>query len=389
MPRPPTTTAGNARATPAQQTAAALGRGALYCFEDFFVPIRDYGPCIIYVPMGTYLDCPARTYVRGNYYGVEIDLTLGPSTVAVPSAGDYPSLFGEEWLVVLCDDLSLCLYKVENGGVTLTPWDVAPPVMDASAEHVSLAFDQTARPVIAWQQSDGIHVRQYDEIGGAYAFTGPYAGTDPVLLNDAAVMFDVGLSDVILFYLSADRLHLKYRIQSENFVAEHNLYDFAQAVLMDSVDALPYRYQIRYALAAGDPDTSAGVIQALRSLIYPVRLGDPIGASLGPFNDGLYKLVAFPYAFGDAAAATVGAFLDGEYAKPVIPYALGDAPVGSIGIFGDGLYKRIIIDYALDDAAAASVASLSDGLYKRVIFSQVISESASGSIGAFGDGSYA
>ena len=366
-----------------------MGTGALYCFEDFFIPIRDYGPCIIYVPVGTYLNCPARLYVRGNYYGVEIDMAAGPQTLAVTGAGTWAEQFSRQWVLVLCEDLSLDLYQVEGSKITSVPWDVAPPVLDASAQHVGLAFDQSSRPVITWQETDGIHVRQYDEINGVYAYSGPYAGTDPALLNDADVMYDVSISDAILFYLSTDRLNLNYRIQSENFATEHNLFAFAQPVLVDTVDALFYRYQVRYALASGDPEQVATVDQSLRSLLYPYAANDPFHAAVNPLRDGLYKLVVSSYSPPvETSSGIVGALLDGEYAMPVLVEAESDVSSAAVGVLVDGAYIVVIFEESLAEAAAASVGPVADGAYTRTIFSESLSETASGSIGSLGDGSY-
>jgi len=388
MPRPPTTTAGNARPAPAQEVVSALGRGALYCFEDYFVPIRDYGPCIIYVPVGTYLDCPAKLYQRGNYYGVEIDLAPGPQELGVTGAGDWPTLFSRDWLVALCQDMTLDLYQVQNGSIELTPWDVQP-VFGSTAEHFSLAFDQSARPVIAWQESDGVHVRQFDELLGHYVFSGPYDGTDPTLLDDASVMYDVSVSDVILFYLSTDRLHLNYRIQSENYATEHSFYDFAQAVVVDAVDPLVYRYQVKYALASGDPDQSSSVDQALRSLLYPVEVEDDLRVKTGPLREGDYALVVAAHTTPPmAATALVGILTDGEYAMPILTASGAAGADATVGALPSGVLTVVVLTGSGSDAAAASIAAIPSADYILTIFTQSLSEGVDGTITTLGDGSY-
>src|SRR5690606_31876489 len=156
----------------------------------------------------------------------------GPVTLASTGDGQYPTLFGRAWLLQMCQDGSWVLYQRDgNETLVVVPWDVVPPFGGITARHVTLAFDQAARPAIAWEESDGIRLREFDEFAGEYAFIGPFPGCDPALLMDATINFRVAGSDVVLFYLSADRTKLNYRVQGENFAIEHEHMDFGQVAV--------------------------------------------------------------------------------------------------------------------------------------------------------------
>src|SRR5690606_3102017 len=168
----------------------------------------------------------------------------GPVELATTGDGSYQTLFGENWLAQICQDGTWVLYKrISNETLEVVTWDVEPPTVAITARHPTLCFDQAARPVIAWEDDQGVRLREYNETTQQYQFIGPFEGCDPVLLADSTINGHVPGSDVILFYLSTDRERLCYRIQSENFDTEHEHYDFARPTVLDAQDVGSWRYQ--------------------------------------------------------------------------------------------------------------------------------------------------
>ena len=207
----------------------------------------------------------------------------GPTTLASTGDGAYPTLYGSNWLLQICNDGSWVLYRRDtNETLTVVPWDVTPPVAGLTARHPTLAFDQAARPAIAWEDDNGIRLREYDEVNGAYHFVGPFDGHDPVLICDATVNYHVPDSDVVLFYLDADRETLCYRVQSENFATEHEHHTFSDPpVTLDLSDIGGFRLQLRYSDEHGAVIDEGDSFRAILSDVYPIYVQDELAGSLG------------------------------------------------------------------------------------------------------------
>ena len=319
------------------------------------------------------LTCDPRSYVRAfqadgrPLYAPCFSWAPGPQTLATTGDGTYATLFGSNWLAEICQAGNWVLYQsTTTTTITDTAWDVTPPTASLDARKPSLCFDQTARPAIAWEQDDGIRLRQFDEIAGVYAITGPYAGVDPVLINDAIVNYHVPGSDIILFYLSADRLTLNYRIQSENFDTEHALHAFASPSIIDISDNGGYRFQVRYSDDLGGIPGTQSDFTSLLSDLYPIYVDDAASGGLGALQDGAFVLAALVRTPNAALAS------------------------GSVGALRDGTYQSVFIVRTPDpDLAAATVGALEAGAYVDVvILRSPTAEPAVGSLGALGDGAY-
>lgn len=272
------------------------------------------------------LVCEPRGYIRAwredgrPYWAPCLAWAPGPVSLASTGDGQYPTLFGRAWLLQMCQDGSWVLYQ-RDGTETLqvVPWDVVPPFGGITARHVTLAFDQAARPAIAWEEADGIRLREYDENAGQYAFVGPFPGCDPALLMDATINFRIPGSDVVLFYLSTDRTKLYYRVQSENFVIEHEHVDFEQVAVLDRSDLEMLRYQLTFALEDGEQEVIDGSPQSLRSLLYPYYALDHQGASIGNYPAAEFTLVVtVRTADVEALATVVGNFAGADYHAVII-----------------------------------------------------------------------
>jgi len=309
--------------------------------------------------------------------------------------GSFLTLYGANWLAEICDDGTWRLYQ-RTGDETLSvvPWDVEPPTVSMSARHPSLAFDQAAKPAIAWEDDSGIWLREFDEAAGVYDFIGPFAGVDPVLLCDATVNYHVGGSDVVLFYLSEDRLTLNYRIQSENFATEHAHHTFADAVVLDVQDIGGYRFQLRYSDSAGAViGTPGDGFTALLSDVYPIYVSEDLSVSVGSLEDGVYTLVVLTRPeVTESVSATVGALADGVLLNVILQRSEVIETIDAVvGPLGDGvLFYAIIPRSEVVDAVDAVVGALEDGVLFYVIIqrSEVI-DTLTGTVGSLEDGAYA
>jgi hypothetical protein len=153
----------------------------------------------------------------------EVRLALGPVAEGVTNSGNFADLYGYHWALALDKSGVLHLLR-QSAGV----WgEVVPlsafPVLGVQARHIALAFDQAARPVVAWEVSSQIFIRQYDGGSGLYVIRGPFAGVDPVLIMDATVNGDTPNSDIILGHLSVARDSLITRAQRELYATPRDV----------------------------------------------------------------------------------------------------------------------------------------------------------------------
>src|SRR5690606_26569958 len=287
----------------------------------------------------------------------------GPVELASTGDGSYGTLFGENWLAQVCQDGTWRLYKrLSNETLEVVPWDVEPPTVAISARHPTLCFDQAARPAIAWEDDEGVRLREYNEVAQSYHFVGPFPGCDPVLLTDATINYRVAGSDVVLFYLSPDRTKLMYRIQSENFATEHEHHDFGEAVVLDAQDVGSWRFQLKFADEHGTVDGPlADGFTALWSDLYPVYADEHLGASVHGLEDGEYVLVVVKASGEDGMTASVGALADGVLASVILRQSGADGVTALVGALEAGELRHVILYAAGSDDLEATVASLGDG----------------------------
>lgn len=347
------------------------------------------------------LVCDPRSYVRAwqadgrPLWAPCLAWSSGPQALATTGDGSFTTLYGANWLAQICLDGTWRLYqRTSDEALTVVSWDVEPPTVSISARHPTLAFDQAAKPAIAWEDDSGIWLREFDETAGAYDFVGPFAGVDPVLLCDATVNYHVAGSDVVLFYLSEDRLTLNYRVQSENFGTEHAHHTFSDAVVLDVQDIGGYRFQLRYSDSAGAVIGPVGDgFTALLSDVYPIYVGEDLSVSVGALEDGVYTLVVLTRPeVTESVSATVGALADGVMLNVILQRAeVIDALDATVGSLGDGvLFYAIIPRGEVVESVDATVGALADGVYFYVLInrSEVV-DALTGTVGSLEDGVYA
>lgn len=231
---------------------------------------------------------------RGKSFSPEISLCLGPQTMGQTGAGTIADLYGRVWASTIEPDGLIHLWQA-----TASDWQEVPipqpPHNPRSMRHHSLAFDQSARHVLAYEIAGQIYIRQWDPAGdpaaNQYLMRGPWAGADPCLLWDFGIDVSLfpasaqpqGNSDVVLFHLSADRLSVGYRLQRELYNVFHTLATFSTPQYLDQAFDTGTR---RYQLALGD---DAGGRQYLLSDSYPWAYADPVRLSAAPLSVGRYN----------------------------------------------------------------------------------------------------
>lgn len=224
----------------------------------------------------------------------EMFLAPGPQAIAQTGDNSYEALFGRDWLLVVDRDDGLLRLYQEQGGQWMEVVDDLPPVFGspapAGSRRWSLAFDQAARVILAYEDSEGIvRVTRWDPALNQYVQNVTFAGVDPVVVMDASWRYLVPDSDVLPFYLSPDRQRVLCRVQRDVYAVEHLIWDYGTPVILDRVIALPYRYQVLVADVDGSP-----LPDVLVSELYPVTVTSKVQLTT-EVVDGHYEQIAFTH----------------------------------------------------------------------------------------------
>jgi hypothetical protein len=333
-----------------------------------------------------------RLSTRGlaGYTYAEAFLALGPQSIGVTGENTVQDIIGRVWALVLTREQRLELYQRDAAAPT---WQrvtaLLPPLFaqtqPADRRRYSLAFDQSARVTVAYEDtSDGnVRVTRWDPSANAYVQNVTFAGRDPCLQFDAVWAFDIPQSDVLIFYLSTDRTKLMCRVQRDLYAVAYELHDYAQPVVLDRVVRLPLRYQVLASDANGDPLEDAGERVALVSALYPYLGTDTTTALVAPPTDGAYVQVIIPTEGGDAMLASMTSGpTSGLYAFPLIEYEDGDAMLASMTSGPTaGAYLLPIIFTEGDDAATGTLTSApTSGLYELVVVETTGSDEATATL---------
>ena len=291
------------------------------------------------------LVCDVRTFVRANdgsrdLYAPMLAWSAGPVAVGVTGDNSPASLVGATWLLQVCPDGSWMLYREERGLLTVIPWDDPPEMASGTARHVSLAFDQSARVVLTWEDEGVIKVRRWDPVENEYIENVTFSGVDPVVVFDATWRYRVPDSDVLIFYLSSDRERLCCRVQRDVYGTEYEVWDFETPVILDRVVALPYKYQVLVADSTGSP-----LPDMLISALYPVALTVGVGLS-AEFVDGEYRQTAWSYA-PSLGVELSAEFVGGALTLPVTTYSPTVGVELSPGFVSGAYFSPVVTDEPL------------------------------------------
>jgi len=330
------------------------------------------------------LVCDPRSYVRAHtasgraLWAPMLAWSAGPVGIGVTGDNSLASLTGSNWLLQVCPDGSWVLYREDGADLIVTPWDDPPDHVGATARHPSLAFDQSARVVLAWEEEQVIKVRRWDPTLGQYVENVSFAGVDPVVVLDAVWSRYVPGSDVLLFYLSTDRERLMCRVQRDVYAVEYEIWDFEAPTVLDGVVALPWRYEVLTSDEHGTP-----MDPLLVSAVYPVRTSVPVAGD-GEVIEGLYELLASEYRHGITVSGD--AHVDvGEYRLVVTRYAHSITVVGD-GVVEGGEYDQVVTPYTHTIRVDGDAAVHSGALIGPAI--QVIHSLAVVGDGVIAGGSY-
>lgn len=222
----------------------------------------------------------------------EVAQALGPVTMGEPLDGSYQALHAVPWRLEWHEGGGLHLYQQQmvEGELTwveVTPGQPFPPLTD-SCRHISLAFDQSARHVVAWEDAGQVWVRQWDNTQLAYTMRGPWPGVDPLLLMDTTVHYWTPISDVVLLSLSPDRTALHARLQRDAYGTVYALDAGLDRAVLDQVIPHPYHAQLLGERWTGNPPAPQQAVWDLG--LYPTRATDDLLGS-GEVS-GLLDIVA-------------------------------------------------------------------------------------------------
>jgi len=288
-----------------------------------------------------------KTSQRGAYYYPEIAQAPGPAGLGVTGDNSYATLYGQDWTLVLNeDDDMLYLYREDGDGswtrITSDLPSVFSTPLPADARRIALAFDQSARVIVLYEDGTGVHVTRWDPGAETYLQNVDFAGVDPCLFMDATiadpagwpttadgwsvteaaawgltVRFEwlpepvyvednaIGYSDVLLFYLSTDRLTLYARVQSGIYATPIQLATFSEPVILDQVLVSDNGYQALLSDANGD--ALADVLQSdpyLGDFEIVAQVDETVLAAQQP-QDYALRLTTITHE-GEAEAATAG-----------------------------------------------------------------------------------
>lgn len=280
--------------------------------------------------------------VPSGTHFAELYLSPGPERIGVTGDNSYQTMYGYDWLLVWDRDDGLLHLWQERDGAWVEVVDDLPPVFASPApvgsRRWSLAFDQAARVILAYEDALGVvRVTRWEPSSNSYVQNVTFSGHDPCVVIDASWSFLIPGSDVLLFHLSPDRQRVLCRVQRDVYGIAYEVWDYGAPVILDRVVALPYKYQVLVSASDGSP-----LPDALVSALYPVALS--VGVELSAeFVDGEYRQTAWSYApslgvelsaefVGGALtlpvttySPTVGVelspeFVSGEYFSPVVTY---------------------------------------------------------------------
>lgn len=289
------------------------------------------------------LACLPRSYVRAHdpggraLYAPMLAWSDGPVAIGATGDNSLASLTDGTWLLQVCLDGSWVIYRAEGDGLIVETFDDPPDPVGPEARHISLAFDQSARIALAWEEEEVIRVRRWDATAGEYIENVSFSGVDPCLVLDATLARYVPGSDVLLFYLSTDRERVCCRVQRDVYAVEYELWDYETPVVLDRALALPWRYELLVSDEHGDP-----LPNMLISAIYPYRARVDLAGD-GEVFEGEYLEVAQEYRH-DITIAGDAIVFEGIYDQVVTQYAHLLPLVGD-GVIHEGVYDQVVTQY--------------------------------------------
>ncbi|UQN06754.1 hypothetical protein [Deinococcus sp. QL22] len=308
----------------------------------------------------------------------ELVFALGPQLMGAPGDGDYLTLHRNVWAMAWHGFTGLTLYQRQGEQwVVVTPGKNFPD-LGATVRHISLAFDQSARHVAAWEDDGQLLVRQWDQTEEDYVYRGPFPGVDPVLVNDATAMFVPSASDVLLLYLNAARTELRYRAQRDAYLVERTLLTGLVDAVLDQVVALPYRLEIM-----GESEHLPFYAQ---TPLYPIRVTDLLPAT-GTMVLSLYEAMLIEQSSVDTLNG-IGKMLTSTY-ESVEAKAVLTEPLAGVGKMLTSAYDLTLRPHGpVTDPLSGAGTLVSTSKLENVGVPRTLTEGLTGA-GALIGGTYA
>ena len=94
-------------------------------------------------------------------------------------------------------------------------------ISDTDITEVSLAFDQNMRPTVSFVAGGVAKLYWYDADISAFTTSVLVGATSPVVMMDDKREMEIGLNDILLFYIAEGRV--MHRLQRDRFLIEYNL----------------------------------------------------------------------------------------------------------------------------------------------------------------------
>jgi hypothetical protein len=296
----------------------------------------------------------ARAYRRGKLRVPEVRLALGPTAEAVTLEGAFADLYGTPWALALEPSGVLHLLRLDAGGEWLEVPSLEPlPVLSRSARHIALAWDGSARPVIAWELEGAVFVRRFDSFTGAYIISN-VPGVDPCLWSDALALETTTDSDVILFHLDVTRTQAFSRIQRETFAVPRVAGELGARCDLDAAVTANHGVQLVLASRAG--------AFALQSPPYPVRHRDSMTGGSSVQSGALQLTTLFHASSDDAQGGS--SVLSGALNDITVFRAVEDTAFGGSSVLSGALLLVTTPHASSDDAHGGS--SVLSGAFRLV-----------------------
>lgn len=293
----------------------------------------------------------------------------GPLQEAVVGAGSYFELFGVIWKLTW-DGTQLKLLRSTDSGITFTDATSIGtlPVLDATQNQLSLAFDQAGRTVVSWQQGTKIYYQKYDLATNSYIQTGGYDGLTPALLNEASVNYKPDKSNVLLFYVDpATPNALSVRKQNTLFNVPEVLKTFPVPVKITSIETPAYRYKVNL--------TSLDDTQTFEymSPLYDIYLAaDKITGSLSGILMGEFKsVVVSSNTAVDSLSSTIVATLSlNFYSEVIIKYLETSTITGTIAPNLTASFNSVVLSTSLEQTIIGSRVTTATGALFKIEVAQ-------------------
>lgn len=348
---------------------------------------------------------------RNTLYFAELVAALGPQQIAQTGDNSYPVLFGAVYVLELRrDDNRLHLYRRTGTGwldVTSSLPSGLQVDMSEDVRRITLAFDQSARPIVAYEENEIVKVTRWDTTQSQYSQNVTFTGTNPALMMDATLadpllfpesaqaVINAGISllfewlpdgqwrtnalpdsDIVLFYQTPDRQGVRARVQRQGYGVVNVIHDYAEPVIFDDVVALFGAYQLLVSDDQGAPLEhmliSDGYIGGLIPNPRPIT---EVGA---PYEvlPAQHRQTLLPLDTDFTAANTLYEALPARYTSNLVLRAPPPIEADVVYSMLVALYEAQLVAYAPPPTQADAPYSLLESRYRRTTLSHAADDNA-------------